>query len=124
MGSENRGERAGLGYRISTGVIGAVLGAIYGGVFGILLSGGFEHFNFKFLTHAAAVFGVLSFLAGPFLADIVGAVIHFLLGLAALMTPIEWHATTGNVPVDPKSAIKGLLWLAIGTGILLYVVRH
>ena len=103
--------------RFSYAAIGALLGAGYGAIIAVIVAWHSDGlWNSAYLKSGAVVFAVLSFLAGPFLGDLVASVLHFVLAL-------------GSVEVAYSSASRlGLVWplvlLGLGTFVAVLLVGY
>jgi hypothetical protein len=97
-------------------VIGAVFGAAYGAVIGIIVASPSTGIDIgAYVKVTCAVFAVLGFVVGPFLGDLIAAVLHFLLAIFAF--------DVGYLPDRRLGVVASLFWLGLGTFIVVLLVK-
>ena len=106
--------------RLGTAFIGAIFGAGYGALLGLLamwVTGG--PWSVAYVKSTTVVFGLLSFVAGPFIADVIAAFFHVFLGFLSAVASYE----TLTAPVDGEGRsdlLKGLIWFSLGTAVAIH----
>jgi NhaP-type Na+/H+ or K+/H+ antiporter len=106
--------------RLGSSFLGALFGAVYGALLGLLVVWFTSSaWSVSYVESGAIVFGVLSFVAGPFIADVIAAFVHVFLGFLSALLAYE----TKSVPIDGEGAsglVKGLIWFSLGTAVAIH----
>ena len=103
--------------RLACLALGAMFGALYGlvlGFFALEAPGAGSSEIISFVKVTAVVFGVLGFLVGPFVGDLIAAALHFLLALFAL--DVGYFDRRLGI-------IWSLFWLGLGTVAAILIVK-
>jgi hypothetical protein len=103
--------------RVACAVLGAMFGALYGAIIGLIVGSSEIGIAVSaYVKTTCIVFAILGFAIGPFVGDVIAAVLHFLLGIFAL--------DVGYLPDRKLGLIWSLFWVGAGTFIAILLVQH
>jgi hypothetical protein len=98
-------------------VLGTLFGAGYGAIIGIALAWQDSGISVSaYVKTTSIVFAILGFSVGPFMGDVIAAVLHFLLGIFALDVSYPPDRRLGVVP--------SLFWFGAGTLVAILLVQQ
>ena len=103
--------------RVACAALGAMFGVIYGAIIGIIVASAETGIAISaYVKTTCIVFAILGFVVGPFVGDVIAAVVHFLLAIFAL--------DVGYLPDRRLGLIWSLFWLGAGTFIAILLVQR
>jgi len=108
--------------RFACASIGAAFGLPYGGLLALLalaVTHGRSGIAYVVLV-TVAVFAILGFVIGPFIGDVVAAVLHFIVGLFTGLTGTEGVAE--NLEPEGSGLMNSLFWFGVGTAVVVLFV--